>query len=94
MALPHRNSRASIEVMLVLRSAPPRRLPGLNALVQRFHADLQPLHPGIGDPRLARFYRLSLPVDEFAPERLEELRHVDGVEAAYIKPPDVAPARP
>lgn len=83
----------AVEVTVVLTSGWPRRASKLTALVRRLHAHLEPLHPGVSDPSLARFYLLSLPADQFALERLQELRHLDGVEAAYIKPSD-APAHP
>lgn len=85
--------RNAVEVTVVLTPGWPRRASKLTALVQRLHASLEPLHPGVSDPSLARFYLLSLPADQFALERLQELRHLDGVEAAYIKPSD-SPAHP
>jgi hypothetical protein len=78
-----------VEIMLVL-SQPPKqyKATALRAYVYRMHARLEQLHPGVSEPSLARFYRLVLPDEERILERLAELRGLDTVEAAYVKPAD------
>jgi hypothetical protein len=48
--------------------------------------DLGPQHPGIDDPALSRWFVARVPDAETGERLAEELRALEGVEAAYVKP--------
>jgi hypothetical protein len=48
--------------------------------------DLAPQHPGIDDPALSRWFVASMPDAETGARVAAELRALEGVEAAYVKP--------
>jgi hypothetical protein len=53
--------------------------------------DLEPLHPGTTSPLLIPYFTVEVPDVATAERVMERLRHVWGVEAVYVKPPDEAP---
>ena len=54
-------------------------------------AVLEPIHPGVDDPRLETYFSVGVADPAAADRLLEELRANPAIEAAYIKPPDAAP---
>jgi hypothetical protein len=59
--------------------------------VQAMGASLRPLHPGTADTALSRYFAVNVPDAATAQRVARELLRLDGVEAAYIKPPDALP---
>jgi hypothetical protein len=51
----------------------------------------QPLHPNTQDPTLASFYSVEVPPHRSVDDLLRQLHALNGVEAAYVKPPDELP---
>jgi hypothetical protein len=51
----------------------------------------RPLHPGVEETEMGRFYISENVDDKTASRLIDELRRVPGIEAAYTKPPDEAP---
>jgi transcriptional regulator with XRE-family HTH domain len=85
--------QVSPEVAQVLRgeSSPTPETQTLSEMAKDLGVSLEPLHPGVDDPLLARFFTFQLP-DRAASERaFERLLRLKGVEAAYAKPPDEMP---
>jgi hypothetical protein len=52
---------------------------------------LRPLHPGTADETLSRYFAVEAPDAATAQRVARELLRLDGVEAAYVKPPDALP---
>jgi hypothetical protein len=52
---------------------------------------VEPLHPGIDDPRLVRYFRITVPDPVVAEQVIARLWQLPAVEAAYIRPPDATP---
>jgi hypothetical protein len=52
---------------------------------------LEPLHPGVADVTLARWYRVRVPPGREPAELAHRLLQDPRVESAYVKPPDAAP---
>lgn len=75
---------------------------GLRSLVGQLPADvheaelrlginLRPMHPGVNDPVLSRYFYIETP-DQTAAERvIAQLQQCKSVEAAYLKPPEGPP---
>lgn len=59
--------------------------------VDRFGGSISPMHPGEMDPYLSRFFRVEVPASDQAEAAVRSLAGLDGVEAAYVKPPDALP---
>lgn len=59
--------------------------------VQAAGASLRPLHPGTADASLSRYFAVDVPDVATAQRVARELLSLDGVEAAYVKPPDALP---
>jgi hypothetical protein len=66
---------------------PPPAAAALRQLAATLGLDLQPLHPGVADPRLATYFFADV-ADGAA---LDRLRGCAAVVAAYAKPPEAAP---
>jgi hypothetical protein len=58
----------------------------LRDVAQSHGFDLQPLHSGIHDGELAKFFSGKLAEQQTGSAIVSQLRTVPGVEAAYIKP--------
>jgi hypothetical protein len=56
--------------------------------IKELGINFAPLHPSSEDPSLARYFRIEVPTEEEAQRVIMRLKAVQGVEAAYIKPPD------
>ncbi|HEX2080049.1 MAG TPA: hypothetical protein VHG08_20185 [Longimicrobium sp.] len=73
----------------------PRPAPGAaRALLETAGAmgvALRPTHPGATDALLVPFYHAEVPDPTAAGQVLERLRAAEGVEAAYLKPPEALP---
>jgi hypothetical protein len=52
---------------------------------------LEPLHPGVDDDDMARFFMIQMPDSTMAERVIARLRLSDSIEAAYLKPTDEAP---
>jgi hypothetical protein len=61
------------------------------ASVEALGVPLQPVHPGHADPELRTYYRLEAPDERTAEQVREALADLEGVEAAYLQPPDALP---
>ena len=51
----------------------------------------EPMHPGVIDPELSRFFVLEVPDRDAAEGAAARLQQIPSVESAYWKPPDEAP---
>lgn len=63
----------------------------LEEAVRRFGATLEPMHPGVEDAELARYFTLSNASELDSEQALVELNDLKAVTAAYAKP-QAAPA--
>jgi hypothetical protein len=63
----------------------------LTAALAELGVQLEPLHPGSSEPELASHFYVSVADEEEGKRVAERLRNVEGVEAAYLKPPDAPP---
>ncbi|EWY35744.1 hypothetical protein N825_36050 [Skermanella stibiiresistens SB22] len=88
----------TMEIVVLLRTSVARAFQGkpadreladpaeIQAVLDRFGAEMRPQHPGVTDPKLGSYFTIhgvsSSQVDEF----LSALRHLNAVEAAYTKP--------
>jgi hypothetical protein len=59
----------------------------LDRELTRLGASLQPMHPGVQDADLARYFYLSGVSDAGGTQALEALRNLAAVTAAYSKEP-------
>jgi hypothetical protein len=98
-------SEHGIEVVIRLRSdvaqaargnatAPASAAAAAGALqqrVRRFGGDLRPQHLASADPGLAGYFVASVASASAAECLAAEIRSLDGVEAAYVKPPPAMP---
>jgi hypothetical protein len=76
------------------RDAGPQGAPGLADLARvldDYALEARRLDPETDDPALDRFYVIDVPPDRALEDLLIRLRALDGVEAAYAKPPDEMP---
>jgi hypothetical protein len=71
------------EIAAELRQLEPA---GPAAAIRCAAPDLAPQHPGIDDPALSRWFAASVPDADTGARLVEELRALEGVEAAYVKP--------
>lgn len=69
----------------------PREYTAVVEAVRRFDGSISPMHPGEEDPSLSRFFSVEVPDPDRANRAAEALSDLDGVEAAYVKPPDALP---
>lgn len=70
------------------------RTPKANAVlevVSKLGMSLEALHPGHTDPQLRTQYRVGAPDEQTAQQVREALAGLEGVEAAYLQPPDALP---
>jgi len=74
-----------------LASASERVRKSLLRTGQELNVHLRPLHPGVNDEELRRFYIAEASSPKAAAELVRDLRSAEGVEAAYVKPPDALP---
>lgn len=63
----------------------------LQRLAVQLGVHLQPLHPGVAEPRLASYFFADIAADAAPGVALEQLRKCAAVSAAYAKPADEAP---
>ena len=88
-----------MRVIVQLRDDPPaaadrqgtRASGRLASVLDDYALTARPLDPGTTDPTLRRFYTIDLPPEVSVDDLLDRLRTLDGVEAAYVKPPDEMP---
>jgi hypothetical protein len=69
------------------KSAPIRRL---ETTVKGAGATLEPMHPDVPDDDLRTYFSAEVE-DDRVEELLDELRGSEGIEGAYVKPPDALP---
>ena len=82
-----------MQVTVLVRPGPAGR-PGesdpavqeLRQAVADLGVELQPMHPGVRDPQLARYFVLEVPDSATAEQAIARLRGTPSVEAAYVKP--------
>lgn len=60
----------------------------LLSVTGEFDVKLQPVHPGMTDPELAKYYSVEVADGELGDEIRAKLARCQGVEAAYVKPAD------
>lgn len=75
-------------------SSPEGRTPKADAVlevVSKLGMSLEALHPGHSDPQLRTHYRVEAPDEQTADQVREALAGLEGVEAAYLQPPDALP---
>ena len=63
----------------------------LAELANRLGVKLEPVHPGDVHPSLIPYYLIEAPDQETVDKLLEELRQLNAVEAAYVKPDEQLP---
>lgn len=54
-------------------------------------AALRPMHPGVPDRELSRYFFVEVPDSPTAGRVISRLQNCAAVEAAYLKPPDEMP---
>lgn len=59
--------------------------------IKRLKVTLEPLHPGSDDPNLQRYFIVSADNVTTAQRVATQLQKLDGIQAAYVKPPDAPP---
>ena len=67
------------------------RARAIEKTVQAAGLGLRPLHSGTTDATLSRYFAVDVPDAATAQRIAHELLGLDGVEAAYVKPPDALP---
>jgi hypothetical protein len=73
---------------------PEARTPEASAVlgvVEELGVPMQPVHPRHSDPGLRSYYRVEVPDEEAAERVRRALSGLEGVEAAYVQPPDAPP---
>lgn len=60
-------------------------------VAQDLGVTLEPLHPNTQDPHLRRFFTVRVPNAADGKQLINILRRCQGIEAAYVKPPDELP---
>ena len=63
----------------------------LMAVAAELGITLEPVHPGIDDVELMRYFAVSVPDHAAAAQVIQRLRSCVAVDAAYVKPPDELP---
>lgn len=63
----------------------------LEAVLRAHGSALQPVHPGAVHPVLAPFFFADVADEAAATEVVEQLRGMEGVEAAYLRPDNQMP---
>ncbi len=61
------------------------------AVVTELGLELKPVHPGTADPLLTRYFVIEVEDSTTAGRALARLQGCEGIEAAYVKPPDAPP---
>ena len=70
------------------RAATPSEPPGLRQLADELRVAFRPLHPGVLDPSLRRFFTVEVPDAAEAQRVVARLLTSPVIAAAYVKPPD------
>lgn len=52
---------------------------------------LKPMHPGVNDQELARYFTVEVPDAKTAESVIARLRNSQAIETAYLKPSDALP---
>ncbi len=73
------------------RCAPTPESASVVEAVAEFGVRLVPIHPGIDDPELMRYFAVEVPAQALAERVVTRLRQIAVVDAAYVKPPDQPP---
>lgn len=82
----------SDELVLSLKEeTTPREYLAVVDAVERYGGTFAPMHPGEEDPSLSRFFVVDVPDASQVDEAARALADLEGVEAAYVKPPDALP---
>jgi hypothetical protein len=63
----------------------------LKEAASRLGIDVRPMHPGVDDPALARYFYVEAPDQPAAERVIAQLQKLRGVEAAFLKPPEGPP---
>jgi hypothetical protein len=63
----------------------------LAAVAAELGSRLEPMHPGVVDPELSRFFVLEVPDRQTAERAAVRMQQSPSVESAYWKPMDEAP---
>lgn len=66
------------------------RIRRLEKMVKKAGGKIEPMHPGIDDAELRTFFSAEVD-DDRVEELLDKLRDSEGIEGAYVKPPDALP---
>ena len=80
--------RVQPEVAQVLHhgQSPTNQSAELLRVVQELGLSLQPIHPGIDDAELMRYFALQVPNSALGEEVSRRLRQCSAIDAAYVKP--------
>jgi hypothetical protein len=70
------------------RAARGARVTRIRRAVKELGVTLTPVHPGQDHPLLAPFFAVEVPDEAAAARVVAALRDLDGVESAYVRPPD------
>ena len=63
----------------------------LASATRELSVTLVPIHPGIEDGELMRYFAIEVPSQPVADRVIERLRRCAAIDAAYVKPPDALP---
>jgi hypothetical protein len=73
------------------RQSPTTASAELSRVTEELGVVLEPMHPGVEDPRLASYFTVEVPDHVTAERVISRLQNCEAVEAAYLKPLDEAP---
>lgn len=98
----HSNSNQTMQITIQLDQTLARRVgsegasaivsTALGQLTAKLGIEAKPLHPGEADPALACFFWIDVADRAAAEQLVARLLATPGIEAAYFKPADEAPA--
>lgn len=74
-----------------MRSDPAPAARDLLETLERYGADLRPMHPGVADPELAAFFLVEGAEEDDLVRLRDALAALEAVAAAYVKPPPAMP---
>ena len=82
---------ADVVRALYQRSPPNSESEALLRLIETFGLKLEPMHPDTDDPNLQSYFTAEVQDQATAQQIIERLQQLEGIEAAYIKPPAELP---
>ena len=73
------------------RGSPTSESAAILRTIEAMGLTLEPMHPGTKDPILQSFFIVEVPNQEIAQQLIDRLQQLEGIGAAYVKPPDEMP---